>query len=667
MQHVTDFPHAIRVDDLFIPLADGTRLFARIWRPRDAGATPAILEYLPYRLADGTAARDALTNPYVAGHGYACVRVDMRGSGNSDGLLLDEYLAREQDDALEIIAWLLAQDWCSGAVGMMGISWGGFNALQVAARRPPALKAVISLCSTDDRYADDIHYMGGALLGDNLRWASTMLGYQTRPPDPAVVGERWRELWRARLEAEPLMLKTWLARQTRDAYWAHGSVCEDPGAIVAACYLIGGWADAYSNAIPRMLDRLRCPRRGLIGPWAHKYPHFATPVPAYGFLQDALAWWDHWLKDIPNGAMDGPMLRWWQEDFVAPATDYVARPGRWIAEPSWPSPNVRPVAWRLAPGILRSAPGEGSALVASPQDLGEDSGVWCAYGSGGEQPGDQRRDDGQSVTFDSAPLDAAMCIAGAPALEIALSADRPDALLVARLCDVAPDGASLRVSYGVLNLTHRDGHADPTPLPVGGTVRARLQLNDCAHRFPAGHRIRLALSTAYWPLIWPSPHAATLTLDLGASRLMLPHRPPTDADDALPPLPEPQAAPPLRRRFLRPPSNARRVIRDQLAGTSVTEVEDDTGRYVIEESGLEYELASSERFGIDAADPLSARAEVRFEMRLGRGDWQTRAVTHTVLTATATDFTIEATLDAWEGDTPIASRSWHETIPRNRV
>jgi putative CocE/NonD family hydrolase len=675
LKHLSEFPHAVSVTDLFIPLADGTRLFARIWRPDGGEPVPAILEYLPYRLADGTAARDALTHPYLAGHGYACVRVDMRGSGNSDGLLRDEYLKQEQDDALEVIEWITAQPWCAGPVGMMGISWGGFNALQVAARRPPALRAIISLCSTDDRYADDVHYMGGALLTDNLRWASTMLGYQTRPPDPAVVGERWRAMWRARLEAEPLLIETWLRHPTRDAYWRHGSVCEDPAGITAACYLIGGWADAYSNAVPRMLERLRCPRRGLIGPWAHKYPHFARPEPAYGFLQDALAWWDHWLRGVPNGVMDGPMLRWWQEDFVPPATEYAARPGRWIAEPCWPSPNVTPTPWHLTPDGLRTEPGQGQGpgqgagrvVVASPQDTGEDGGVWCAYGSGGEQPGDQRRDDGRCVTLDTAPLPEALCIAGAPVFEAVLTADRPDGLLIARLCDVAPDGASLRVSYGVLNLTHRDGHAEPTALPVGEPVRVRLQLNDCAHRFPAGHRVRLALSTAYWPLLWPSPGPTRLSLDLAASRLTLPHRPPVAADDALPPLPEPEAAPALRRRVLREPETWLRVTRDLRAETTMSETRDDTGLYVIEDNGLRYELSSIDRFTIAAADPLSAHGDVSFDMGLGRDDWRTRAVTRTVLRATETAFVVEASLDAWEGDTPIASRRWNLTVPRNHV
>jgi len=290
---VAAFPRAVhRLDPVWIPLKDGTRLAARVWRPTDAESrpVPAILEYLPYRRRDATAQRDALMHPYVAGHGYACIRVDIRGSGDSDGVLIDEYLPLELDDAVEVIAWLAAQPWCTGAVGMIGNSWGGFNALQVAARRPPALRAIITSCSTDDRYADDIHYMGGCLLTDNLRWASTMFAHNSRPPDPAVVGERWREMWLERLRGSGLWVDTWLRHPRRDAFWKHGSVCEDLAAIRCAVLAVGGWADGYTNAIPRLMAGLGVPRHGLIGQWAHRYPHMALPGPAVGFLQLALRW-----------------------------------------------------------------------------------------------------------------------------------------------------------------------------------------------------------------------------------------------------------------------------------------------------------------------------------------------------------------------------------------
>ena len=183
-------------------MPDGCRLAARIWLPENAEQqpVPVILEYIPYRKNDGTALRDSLYHPYFAGHGYAAMRVDMRGSGDSEGVMLDEYLQQELDDAVSVIAWLAEQPWCDGSVGMMGKSWGGFNSLQVAALHPPELKAIITVCSTDDRYADDVHYKGGCVLTtDMLGWSTTMLAWNARPPDPDVLGENWRKRWLDRL------------------------------------------------------------------------------------------------------------------------------------------------------------------------------------------------------------------------------------------------------------------------------------------------------------------------------------------------------------------------------------------------------------------------------------------------------------------------------------
>ena len=269
----TEFPRRpTLIENTWIPMPDGCRLAARIWLPADAMAhpVPAIVDYVPYRKSDGTAVRDAARFPWFAGNGYAGVRVDIRGSGDSDGILLDEYLPLEQDDGEAMIAWLAAQPWCNGNVGMIGISWGGFSALQVAARRPPALKAIITMCSTDDRYADDVHYKGGCVIGlDMLPWASSMMCYLAQPPDPAVVGDGWRDQWLDRLERTPAYIEHWLGHQHRDDYWRQGSVCEDPAAIECAVYAVGGWADGYTNAIPRLLAELDCPRKGLIGPWSH--------------------------------------------------------------------------------------------------------------------------------------------------------------------------------------------------------------------------------------------------------------------------------------------------------------------------------------------------------------------------------------------------------------
>jgi predicted acyl esterase len=280
---VETFPNKIKeILNLWIPLKDGSRLAARMWIPADAekNPVPAILEYIPYRKRDATAIRDSKLHPYFAGHGYAAVRVDLRGSGDSDGVLTDEYLKLEHDDALEVIEWLSKQPWCTGKVGMMGNSWGGFNSLQVAARRPPALKAIITSCSTDDRYADDIHYMGGCLLNDNMKWAANMFSHNSRPPDPDVAGNRWHEMWLERLKGSGLWIETWLSHQRRDAFWKHGSVCENYSDIQCAVFAVGGWNDGYSNAIPRLMQHLKCPRIAWIGQWSHQYPHDAAPGPS---------------------------------------------------------------------------------------------------------------------------------------------------------------------------------------------------------------------------------------------------------------------------------------------------------------------------------------------------------------------------------------------------
>jgi len=255
-----------RIDNIWIPMSDGARLAARIWLPEDAekNPVPAILEYLPYRKNDLMAIRDSIHHGWYATQGYAGVRVDIRGSGDSDGVLRDEYTQQEQDDGMEIIAWLAEQPWCSGSVGMMGISWGGFNSLQMAARRPPALKAIIAHCATDDLYADDAHYIGGCILAsDSMAWGGIFFAHNCLPPDPNVFGEGWRDMWIERMETAPPPMETWLSHQHRDGYWKHGSVCEDYNAIDIPVYAVGGWADGYSNTVARTLAGLSGPRKGL--------------------------------------------------------------------------------------------------------------------------------------------------------------------------------------------------------------------------------------------------------------------------------------------------------------------------------------------------------------------------------------------------------------------
>jgi putative CocE/NonD family hydrolase len=660
------------VEHLTIPLPDGTLLAARLWLPEDAQAdpVPAILEYIPYRKRDGTRSRDERMHPWLAGQGYAAIRVDMRGSGESEGHLADEYLQQELDDGCAVIAWLAEQPWCSGTVGMMGKSWGGFNALQVAAMRPPALKAIITVCSTDDRYADDIHYMGGCLLNDNLWWGSIMLAYQARPQDPELVGDTWRTDWRERLERLPFFPALWLEHQRRDAYWRHGSVCEDFAAIECPVFAVGGWGDAYTNAIPRLLAGLDVPRLGLIGPWAHVYPHDGAPGPAIGFLQEAVRWWDHWLKGRDRGIMAEPMLRAFIEEWAPPGhRDPV--PGRFVAEPAWPSPALEPRTLHLGRGRLTiEADAADEISFRSPAYTGFACGEWMGTGVAGEEPADQRHDDGLSLVFDTLPLGERFELLGAPEIEVEIASDKAVAQLCARLCDVAPDGSSRRVSYGVLNLTHRDSHAEPSALEPGRFYEVRLKLSDCGYAFAPGHVLRLALSTAYWPLVWPSPEAATLTVKC-PGRLVLPVRRSPEAGGAVDFEP-PASAPDAPMTIVADGRQDRSATIDLLSGE---------GRYVTKGEGglfgegvVRYDEIGTvvghdlkREFAVHRDDPLCASCNITQTYRLEREGWRIRIETTARMSATATHFMLEGTLRAYQNDQLVTERSWPVSIPRDLI
>jgi putative CocE/NonD family hydrolase len=667
----TDFPRAIRViEHVWIPMVDGVRLSARIWLPIDAHRhpVPALLEYIPYRKDDWTALRDALRHPYLAGHGYACLRVDMRGSGNSEGVLLGEYLPQEQDDALEVIAWIAAQPWCTGVVGMFGKSWGGFSALQVAARRPSALKAILTLYSTDDRYTDDIHYVGGCVFGsDHFAWASTMLAFNARPPDPRHVGERWREMWHERLERTLPYIEDWLRHQRRDAFWKHGSVREDYAAITCAVYAVGGWADGYTNAVPRLLTHLHCPRKGLIGPWAHQYPETSIPGPAIGFLQESLRWWDYWLKGIDTGIMDEPMLRVWLQASAPPSTLHAERPGRWVSESAWPAPALTLQRYHLHDRhLLDSAPRESTLFLRGSLSCGLDAGMYYSMGLPGDEPPDQRTDDGLSLTFDSPPMAEAVDVLGFPELTLTLAADRRQALLAVRLCDVAPTGESTLVSRGLLNLTHRDSHEEPTPLVPGHPYTIRLPLKFTGHTIQAGHRWRVALSPTYFPWAWPSPESVTLSVVTGTTtHLELPVRQPRQEDTSLRPFDPPETSGPLAVEIRRLASRRRTLTRDVV--TQRVELVDhiDSGAFRITDSGLDYDESATHSFAITEGDALSAVVRSAWVIEMRRGSWRVRIETSGTLTANARDFYVSNQLETYEDGVPFFMRAWSATIPRD--
>ncbi|HYZ07582.1 MAG TPA: CocE/NonD family hydrolase [Pseudonocardiaceae bacterium] len=671
MRTVTRLPHEITEDEhVEIPARDGIRLAARLWRPvaSDREPVPGILEAIPYRKRDFSAHRDSIHHPYLAGHGYACLRLDLRGTGESEGVLLDEYTETEHRDVEDVLGWLADQPWCTGRTGMMGISWGAFTALQVAARRPPSLGAIVIASFTDERYEDDMHYMGGCLLSDNLAEAGTMFARVTCPPDPALVGDRWRDMWQERLQAAGPWIDEWLTHQRRDGYWRRASISEDYAAVQVPVLASSGWADGYSNAVFRLIEHLDVPRKGLIGPWSHRYPHLGAPGPAIGYLQEVVRWWDHWLSGVDNDVMDGPMLRAWMQESVPPSTAYKDRPGRWVGEPRWPSPHVAPtehtlVAHRIAP------PGElvnpEVLTIQSPLSVGQFAGKWASYSAPPDLPYDQREEDGGSLVFDTDVLTERCEILGAPVVDLEVAASEPVAMVAARLSDVGPDGAATRVTYGLLNLTHRDSHDAPEALEPGQRYRVRVRLNGVGQAFPPGHRIRLALSTSYWPLAWPPPRPVRLQVHAGSSTLTLPVRAAGESDDALRPFGEPEGAEPISITRLRPGDHRWTVSRDLVGYTWALEIVKDAGVVRYDAIGLEVARRAWERYSAVANDFSSVRGETEWTMSFSREGWNARSVTHTELTCTETEFHLHARLDGYEGDQRTLCRNWHRTIPRD--
>jgi len=660
------------LDGLRIPMNDGAELAARAWVPPDAERTPvpAILEYIPYRLRDHKAIRDAEIHGWFARNGYASVRVDLRGSGDSDGVLQDEYLQQEQDDGLEVLRWIARQPWCNGRVGLFGLSWGGFNGLQLAALQPPELGAVISVCSSDDRYADDVHYMGGCLLTDNLSWASTMFAFNSCPPDPDAVGERWRDMWLARLEGSGLWLKNWLEHQRRTGYWKHASVCEDYDAIQVPVMVVSGWADGYSNTVFRLLKHLKVPRRGLVGPWGHKYPHMGGPGPAIDFLGECVRWWDQWLKGEDRGVEQDPMLRAWMLDRRDPQLPDVT--GHWIAEPHWPSPRIETTRFRLVRRSLElddgsTVPDSPPVTLQSPLSVGLFGGKWCSYAETTDLPSDQRLEDGGALIFDTEPLPDGLDMLGAAEVELELSADRPVAMVAVRLSDLSPNDRATRVTYGVLNLTHRDGHEEPTPLEPGRRYQVRLRLNEIAQRFYPGHRIRLAISSSYWPLAWPSPEPACLTLYPEGCRLHLPRRHGQDEDKHLRNLGSARRAPAPAHTLLAPAKREWQVIHNLARNEVTLDVVNNDPLLRLDDIGLAFGRDVEECYSFRNNRYDTVRGEVMQERRFERPGWHVRTVTRTVLTSTNKAFLIRATLDAYEGDVRVFAKSWDEEIPRDLI
>jgi len=657
------------IENQWITLKDGTRLAARIWMPDGAESdpVPAVFEFLPYRKRDGTCLRDESTYPVFAAAGIAGVRVDIRGSGESDGVIDGEYTELELANACELIAWIAAQPWSNGSVGMMGISWGGFNSLQVAALRPPALKAVISIASTVDRYNDDIHYKNGCHLSAQLSWAATMLGYQSRSPDPALVGARWKEMWLERLEHEPFFMEEWLSHQRRDGFWQHGSISEDFSKVEIPALVIAGWADGYRNTPLMAVEGLGDKAKALIGPWVHKYPHFAWPKPRTDFHGEAIAWWNKWLLAEDSGIDRLPQTRAYILDAIRPAPRRDFDPGFWVAKDVWSKPEMQcfyvEQFGKLTEGMPIPQAPEHAVYLRSPLDTGTSSGEYFTLKPDAEMALDQRSDDAGSLTFETVPLACDHDYLGRPVLTLALRTQAETGNLCARLVDVHPDGTATRVAFGVINLTHRDGNAEPETLTPGEKVSIRLELDACGYRFRKGHRIRLAISTAYWPMILPPPEDAGVEIDIASLGLGLPL---LGAHQKIA-IPEPENPDPLPKYIEHAPGvTKRQVLKDLSANRTDYRIHEDTGLFEHPDTGLSTRQLREEVWSITPGDPLSMTGISTWTCDMRRPDWFVRTISTAKIACSASDWIISAVVTAYEGDAQVFEKVFAEMrIPRD--
>ncbi len=504
----------------WIPMSDGARLAARLWLPEVRPAA-VLLEALPYRMDDLTASYASEYERLCLEGGFAVARLDLRGTGSSEGIATDEYPLQERDDLRDAIAWLAGQEWSSGRVGMYGTSYSGFNSIQLAVERPPALAAIVAIYATDDRYTDDVHYTGGALRGiDLVDYVLYMAAMNVLPPVPSVWGDGWRAAWQERIEAAEPWLLRWLEEQHDGQYWRHGSLRLGPdGAgydrIECPTMIVAGWADGYRNNSFRTFERLGCPKRLLLGPWSHMSTAVSRPGPHLDLVPELIRWFSRWLRDDDNGVDGEPPIQVFVRRSTRPEPDLALVRGGWRHEPGWPLARAREL-------VLRPSSPTGTDTIRIEGDVGTAAWISCAGRLPWGQPTDQRADDARSAAYDWELPDGELEVLGHARVRLTLSASVPVAHLSAKLCDVFPDGTSALVARGFLNLTHRGSSTTPEPLAPGRPTPIELELDATSWVFEAGHRLRLALAAADWPNIWPPPTAGAISVDRSSLELVLP-------------------------------------------------------------------------------------------------------------------------------------------------
>ncbi len=669
-------PYAVEVRyDVRVPVCDGLALSANLWLPVGAVGErfPAILEMIPYRKDDWRFNSDHARMTYFAERGYVGCRLDVRGTGSSPGVARDEYTPEETQDGYDAVEWLAAQAWCSGAVGMWGISYGGFTAIQVAALRPPHLKAIIPMYATDDRYTDDVHWLGGCLAASEFaQYAVSQVGMNALPPRAAYRGADWEAEWQARLANTPPWLLRWVREAADGPYWRSGSLAPDYGRITCAIFHIGGWMDGYTDPVLRMqAECVNAPRKALIGNWVHSLPDSAYPGPNLDYLHEMVRFFDYWLKGEANGVMDEPPLTVFRREYTPPEAFPAQMNGAWHSEAAWPTPRAQPVTYYLGAGTLTFEPATEAGVDAYEHrpTLGTRGGLcWGAGVSPNGLARDLRPDEALSLTYTTQPFTAPLDLLGSAEVELHLSASAPVATVSVRLSDVAPDGTSAYVTGGLLNLTHREGHTEPKALEPGKVYVVVVALKAAGYRWRAGQRMRLSIASANWPVIWPSPYAGTNRLHRGQaqpSHLTLPSLSTENQAGGAPVGPTFKTTPPALVEVgsgSETPSTWQ-IVEDVLARTVTVNIADGDTSVL---PGGRVTLTTTETLALtaSAADPAVAALDSRVTYDLTDESGHTEVRSTGTLRSTATDLHVDLELEVrWNGR-PVFEKRWQESIPR---
>lgn len=540
----SDKSREYEITEVWISMPDGVRLAADIYRPAGADqdeSFPVLLEYLPYR-KDESRARVYSAYSYFLDNDYIIARVDMRGTGRSEGVTIPyEYSDIELDDGEVVIDWLSKQAWSTGNVGMMGISWGGFNSIQMAMRNPPALKAFVAMMSTEYLYQEDVHYMDGIMHTDSWMMSNDLYNAMPGAPD-FVLDEEWVE---QRFNVEPSVY-TYMRNQRDGSFWDRASAKGQYEKIKIPGYHIGGWYDGYRNSLPRMLEHVDAPVKAMIGAWDHDMPHSAWHAPQTEWRHEAVRWFDQWLKGEDTGILEEPDLAVYVRDYHLPDPDIEMIPGRWRWEDGWPIERIDQQVWYATADHKLAAQAEELAThtsVYKPSMGLEGGGQTMWWGS--VLPDQQAMDD-DSLVYDSEPLDAPLEILGRPMAKLNVSAGAKRANWVVRISDVAPDGQVTFVAGAGFNGTHRNSARDPEDIVPGEVFPLDIEMHFTSWVFPKGHKIRVAVSNAQWPMFWPTHTLTSTTLAIGGSdgaHVQLPVVPP--GEERRPNFKAPQASPSL--------------------------------------------------------------------------------------------------------------------------